>query len=177
VVLVFGDSLSEGYGIRQSEAWPSLLQTRLGDRCRVVNASVSGETTAGGRTRFPAALRKHQPSAVVLQLGANDALRGLPFGVAEKNLAAMIEEAQGAGAQVLLVGIGLPPNFGEQYTTDFRELFPRLAKRFHLPPPPVLLAGLEDRRDLFQPDQLHPTAAAQPRILDNVYPSIEPLTR
>src|SRR6516162_6432316 len=86
VLLVFGDSLSEGYGIRQSEAWPSLLQTRLGDRCRVVNASVSGETTAGGRTRFPAALRKHQPSAVVLQLGANDALRGLPFGVAEKNL-------------------------------------------------------------------------------------------
>jgi acyl-CoA thioesterase-1 len=177
VLLVFGDSLSEGYGIRQSEAWPSLLQQRLGDRCKVVNASVSGETTAGGRTRLPAALRQHHPSAVVLQLGANDALRGLPFTQAEKNLGVMVEEAQGAGAKVLLVGIRLPPNFGEKYTTDFQELYPRLARRFKLPPPPLLLAGLEDRRDLFQPDQLHPTAAAQPTILDNVYPSIEPLTR
>jgi acyl-CoA thioesterase-1 len=177
VLLVFGDSLSAGLGLRASESWPSLLQARIGESWKVVNASVSGETTGGGLTRLPAALREQRPSLVVIELGANDGLRGLPLESVEKNLAAMIELAEGSGAKVLLISMQLPPNFGEDYTAHFRALFPALAKRFHLPAPPFLLEGLQDRRDLFQADQMHPIAAAQPRLLGNVYPALALLAR
>src|SRR5262249_32722213 len=139
VVLIFGDSLSAGYGLKPDESWPSLLQARLDGRYKVVNASVSGETTAGGLTRLPVALRVHKPAIVVLELGGNDGLRGLPLTEMEKNLAAMIEMSQSAGARVLLVGMQLPPNFGETYTDGFRAIYPALAHRFHLPAPPFLL--------------------------------------
>jgi acyl-CoA thioesterase-1 len=177
VLLVFGDSLSAGYGLRASESWPSLLQARIGASWKVVNASVSGETTGGGLTRLPAALREQKPSVVILELGANDGLRGLPLETVEKNLTAMVELARGAGAKVLLISMQLPPNFGEEYTARFRSLFPALAGRLHLPAPPFLLDGLQDRRDLFQDDQMHPVAAAQVRLLDNVYPSLVPLAK
>ena len=177
VLLVFGDSLSAGYGLRSDEAWPALLQARLGDQLRVVNASVSGETTAGGLTRLPAALREHRPAIVLLELGGNDGLRGLPLALAEKNLAAMIELAQAAGAKVLLVSLQLPPNLGERYTGQFQALFGALAQRYHLPAPPFLLEGVADRRELFQADQIHPVASAQPRLVDNVYPALLALAR
>jgi acyl-CoA thioesterase-1 len=176
-VLVFGDSLSAGYGLRQGEAWPALLQARLGAGFKVVNASVSGETTAGGLTRLPAALLEHRPAIVILELGGNDGLRGLPLDLAEKNLAAMIERAQGAGAKVLLVSLQLPPNLGERYTGQFQALFGALARRYHLPAPPFLLEGVADKRELFQGDQIHPVASAQPQLVDNVYPALVDLAR
>lgn len=176
-LLVFGDSLAAGYGIRVSEAWPTLLQARLGERFKVVNASVSGETTAGGLTRLPAALAEHHPAIVILELGGNDGLRGLPLEAAERNLGAMIELAQGAGAKVLLVSLQLPPNLGERYTGQFQALFGTLARRYHLPAPPFLLEGVADQRELFQADQIHPVASAQPRLLDNVYPALLGLAR
>ena len=177
LVLVFGDSLSAGYGLRLSESWPSLLQARLGEHFRVVNASVSGETTAGGLTRLPAALTEHAPALVVLELGGNDGLRGLPLSLAEKNLAAMIELSQAAGAKVLLLSIQLPPNLGESYTGKFQAMFVSLAKTFHLPAPPFLLEGMADKRELFQADQIHPVASAQPRLMENVYPALLALAR
>jgi acyl-CoA thioesterase-1 len=176
-VLVFGDSLSAGYGLRLREAWPSLLQERLGQGFQVINASVSGETTAGGLTRLPGALREHAPAIVILELGANDGLRGLPLPAAEKNLAAMIEAAQAAGAKVLLVSMHLPPNLGAAYTARFFALFEALARRYHLPAPPFLLEGVADQRELFQADQIHPVASAQPQLVDNVYPALVQLAR
>jgi acyl-CoA thioesterase-1 len=176
VVLVYGDSLSAGYGMRAEESWPSLLQQRLGKGYKVVNASVSGETSAGGLTRLPSALREHRPSLVVLELGGNDGLRGLPLEALEKNLAAMIDECRKAGAKVLLLGIELPPNFGPSYVEKFRAVFPSVAARFHLPPPPPLLEGFSDRAQ-FQADQIHPTAQAEPRLLENVWPAISRLAR
>ena len=176
-VLVFGDSLSAGYGIRVSEAWPTLLQARLGEGFKVVNASVSGETTAGGLTRLPAALKEHRPALVILELGGNDGLRGLPLDLAEKNLAAMIELAQAAGSRVLLLSLQLPPNLGERYTGQFQALFGGLARRYHLPAPPFLLEGVADKRELFQADQIHPVASAQPQLVDNVYPALRDLAR
>ncbi|HEX4385511.1 MAG TPA: arylesterase [Myxococcales bacterium] len=177
VVLVFGDSLSAGHGMRANESWPSLLQARLGERTKVVNASVSGETSGGGLTRLPAALREHKPSVVVLELGGNDGLRGLPMDLLAKNLASMIEMSENAGAKVLLVSMKLPPNFGDDYTKRFHELYATLARRYHLAAPPFLLEGFEDHMDLFQSDQIHPTAAAQPRLVDNIYPSLLPMVK
>jgi acyl-CoA thioesterase-1 len=177
VVLVFGDSLSAGYGIKASESWPALLQQRVGARYKIVNASQSGETTAGGLSRLPAALDQHHPAVVVLELGANDGLRGLPLDTVEKNLARMIELSQAAGARVLLVGMQLPPNLGEAYTGRFQRMFPSLARGHRLPPPPFLLEHVAERRELFQPDQLHPVASAQPQLLENVYPSLEAVAR
>ena len=177
VVLIFGDSLSAGYGLRPNESWPNLLQARLGDRMKVVNASVSGETSAGGLTRLPASLREHKPFVVVLELGGNDGMRGLPLNALEKNLASMIELSRAAGAKVLLVAMKLPPNFGDDYTAHFQALYADLAMRFHLPTPPFLFEGLEDHRELFQSDAIHPVAAAQPRLLDNVYPALMTLTK
>jgi acyl-CoA thioesterase I len=176
-VLVFGDSLSAGYGLRASEAWPSLLQARLGAGFKVVNASVSGETTAGGLTRLPAALAEHQPRLLVLELGGNDGLRGLPLAAAEKNLAAMIDLGQRAGAKVLLVSVRLPPNLGGAYTGRFQAMYERLAAAWHLPAPPFLLEGMADKRELFQADQIHPVASAQPTLAGNVYPALLALAR
>lgn len=176
-MLVFGDSLSAGYGLKASESWPALLQQRVGARYQVVNASQSGETTAGGLTRLPAALARHHPAVVVLELGGNDGLRGLPLELVEKNLARMIELSKAAGAKVLLVAMRLPPNLGEAYTGRFQKLFLSLGRAYRLPPPPFLLEHVADRRELFQADQIHPGASAQPQLLENVYPALEAVAR
>jgi acyl-CoA thioesterase-1 len=179
-ILVFGDSLSAGYGLRSGEAWPVLLAGRVREKApeyAVANASISGETTAGGRTRLPAALRQHKPQVLILALGANDGLRGLPVGTMRDNLRAMIREARAGGAAVLLVGMELPPNYGPDYTGKFREAFAELAREEKTAFVPFLLDGFGDKRDLFQADTIHPTAAAQPLILDNVWPALAPLLR
>jgi acyl-CoA thioesterase-1 len=171
--MVFGDSLSAGYGLQNGEAWPNLLQQRLGPRWQVVNASVSGETTAGGLTRLPAALAEHRPAIVVVELGANDGLRGLPVAAAKQNLARMIELSREAGARTVLVSMRLPPNFGAAYTDKFAAMFDALAKQYKLPPPPFLLDHIADQSARFQTDQLHPIASAQSQLLDNVWPALQ----
>ncbi|MEN9659485.1 MAG: hypothetical protein RL571_2950 [Pseudomonadota bacterium] len=170
-ILVFGDSLSAGYGISASSAWPVLLDKDLvarGRPWRVINASVSGETTAGGLTRFPQALKTHQAKIVVLQLGANDGLRGLPLDAMEKNLASMIKLAQASGAKVHLIGMQMPPNYGATYTQGFAAIYPRLAKRYSSSLTPFLLAPVIKNATLFQADQLHPKAEAQPLLMKMV---------
>lgn len=179
-LLVFGDSLSAGYGLAKQEAWPSLLQSRLaelGYRYQVVNASVSGETSAGGRSRFAAALKQHQPSIVILELGANDGLRGLPVSAMEDNLSAMIQASQAAGAKVLLLGMRMPPNLGPAYTQAFVETYPKLAKRHKVRLMPFLFEGFAGKPEAFLPDGLHPNAASQRIILDGVWPELKPLLR
>lgn len=168
VILVFGDSLSAGYGIAAEQAWPKLLEKELarqGKKFRVVNASVSGETTAGGLTRFPASLKQHQPQWVILALGANDGLRGLPVESTKKNLASMVNQAQQSGAKVHLVGMQMPPNYGARYTQQFAAVFPSLAQQYKVSLSPFLLAPVIANNQYFQADQLHPTAAAQPLIM------------
>ncbi|MDW5419057.1 arylesterase [Iodobacter sp. CM08] len=170
-ILVFGDSLSAGYGIAASKAWPALLDKDLvarGKPWRVINASVSGETTAGGLTRFPQALKTHQAKVVVLQLGANDGLRGLPLAAMEKNLASMIKLAQASGAKVHLIGMQMPPNYGAAYTQGFAAIYPRLAKQYSSSLTPFLLAPVIKNTELFQGDQLHPKAEAQPLLMKMV---------
>jgi len=177
-ILVMGDSLSAGYGLRAEQSWPAHLARRLeniGGSHRVINASVSGETTAGGLSRLPHALKTHQPDVVVIELGANDGLRGLPLTRMKSNLERMIAQSREAGARVVLVGMQLPPNYGPAYANKFRETFERLAMEQETAFVPFLLAGFADRRDWFQPDGLHPTADAQAAILDNVWPAIEPM--
>ena len=177
-VLVWGDSLSAGYGLRAEQAWPSLLQQRLtasGSPLQVVNGSVSGETTAGGRTRLPGALARIKPAYVVLALGANDGLRGLPLSLMRDNLKAMIDAARAAGAKVLLVGMRLPPNYGLSYAAKFQKTFTELAEDEDLALLPFLLEPIALRRDYFQDDGLHPTAQAQPLILDALWTQFQPL--
>jgi acyl-CoA thioesterase-1 len=179
-ILVFGDSLSAAYGLSANEGWVHLLGERIESArlpWKVVNASVSGETTAGGLRRLPEDLKRHKPAAVVIELGANDALRGQPIAAIRANLERMIELARRARAEPVLVGIMIPPNYGIDYAVEFRELFAALAKKHRIAYVPFLLAGLAEKPDLFQADQLHPTAAAQPRILDNVWPTLEPVLR
>jgi acyl-CoA thioesterase-1 len=176
-ILVFGDSLSAGHGIALASAWPSLLAERLRVRFpdyNVVNLSISGETSAGGRARLPDALRRHRPAIVILELGANDGLRGLPLAQLEENLAAMIDAAQKSKARLILVGTRLPPNYGP-YADHFSALFGKVAKAHALPAPPFLLEGFAEKQELFQSDGLHPTAAAQERILENIWPLLQPL--
>lgn len=177
-ILVWGDSLSAGYGLKSGEAWPTLLQTRLKDegfRHTVVNASVSGETSAGGRSRLPAALEQHKPSIVILELGANDGLRGLRPQLMAENLIAMIDAARAAGSQVLLVGMHMPPNYGAAYTRRFAQTFTDVAQARDVPLVPFLLDGFADQPELFLPDGIHPTAEAQPRVLDTVWQGLQPL--
>ena len=180
-ILVWGDSLSAGHGLFSvSAAWPALLQQRLqqgGFSHQVVNGSVSGETSAGGRSRLPAALETHQPVIVIIELGANDGLRGLKPALMAENLAAMVTAARTAGAQVLLVGMELPPNYGANYTQAFEQAFVDVALQQKIPLVPFLLAGFADRPALFQADGLHPTAEAQPLILDTVWKGLEPLLK
>ncbi|GLR11693.1 arylesterase [Chitinimonas prasina] len=176
-LLVYGDSLSAGYGIRLEAAWPSLLQKKLGPGWRVINASQSGETTAGGLTRLPAALKAHKPDVILLELGANDGLRGLPVAAARANLVSMIEQSRASGARVGLIAVRLPPNFGGSFTAKFDAMFGDLAKQYKLPAPPFLLDGIADQPAQFQADQLHPVAAAQPRLLDNVWPMVSKLIK
>lgn len=175
-----GDSLSAAYGIETSQGWVALLGQRLqagGYDYQVVNASVSGDTSAQGLTRLPLELAAHRPAIVILELGANDGLRGLSVSSLQENLAHIIRLAEKAGAKVLLVGIYLPPNYGQQYTEQFAGVYPRLAKQFHLPLVPFLLAGVAEHRDLMQADGLHPIAGAEPRVLENVWSQLEPLLR
>jgi acyl-CoA thioesterase-1 len=176
-VLVFGDSLSAAYGLPREAGWVHLLAER-GERhrlrFRVVNASVSGETTAGGLARLPALLQAHRPDLVIIALGANDGLRGLPLAQMRDNLTRMIELARRAGSDVLLVGMHLPPNYGPAYTRKFHDSFHDIARAQKVGLVPFLLDGMATRRELFQVDGLHPTAAAQPIILENVWRQLEP---
>lgn len=175
-----GDSLSAAYGIETSQGWVALLEQRLqseGYDWRVVNASVSGDTTAQGLTRLPLELARHRPAVVILELGANDGLRGLSVTAMRGNLARMIGLSEKAGAKVLLVGIYLPPNYGPEYTREFAAAYPRLAREYRLPLVPFLLAGVAEHRDWMQADGLHPLAMAEPRVLDNVWIKLEPLLK
>lgn len=177
-VLVYGDSLSAGFGIAVSQSWPALLGQRLqsnGSAFTVANASISGETTAGGRARFIAAMAHFRPAVVILALGANDGLRGLPVGQMKDNLAAMIVHAKQQGARVLLVGMRLPPNYGQKYTQEFDAVFRDLAKREKVSLLPFLLEPIALDQNAYQADGLHPTAAAQPKILDHVWKALKPL--
>lgn len=178
VVLVLGDSLSAAYGIPVDQGWVSLLQRRLAERGfphRVVNASISGDTSSGGLNRLPAALTREHPALVILELGANDGLRGLPIPMMTANLARLIDLAQQAGAKVALAEMRIPPNYGPLYTQKFQAAFGELAQRYHLPLIPFLLDGVAGNPALIQDDGLHPRAEAQPRILDNVWPTLAPL--
>ncbi len=174
-LLVVGDSLSAEYGLARGTGWVALLEQQLArDKlpAQVVNASISGDTTSGGRSRLPALLATHRPSHVVIELGGNDALRGLPLSMTRDNLAAMVRAAKAAGAKVLLVGMQLPPNYGARYGRDFAALFGSVAKAEGAALVPFLLAGVADAPNadqLFQPDRIHPAAAAHPRMLANVW--------
>ncbi len=176
--LVMGDSLSAAFGIEEKQGWVSLLQTRLNQENRsykVINASISGETTAGGLSRLPKLLQRHQPDVVVLALGANDGLRGLSLNTMRSNLSAMIETAKAHNANVLLVGMQLPPNYGPAYLRLFQNTFTSLAEAFEISLVPFLLEGLGESKELFQQDGLHPAAKAQTIILDNVWPEFKKL--
>jgi acyl-CoA thioesterase-1 len=177
-VLVMGDSLSAGYGLRADEGWVPLLATKVARErpgWRVVNASISGETTAGGAARVLDALKRERPDVVVIELGANDGLRGLDLLQAEANLARMVGAAHGAGARVLLVGMRLPPNFGAAYVRRFEGNYADLAQRFHLALLPFLLEPVAGDRANFQADAMHPVAAAQPALRDHVWAALRPL--
>lgn len=182
-LLVVGDSLSAEYGLARGQGWVALLARRIEQQRRpfeVVNASVSGDTTAGGRSRLPALLSSHRPAVVVIELGANDALRGLPLASTEQNLLAMTRAAKAAGARVLLVGMLVPPNYGRKYVEDFSRLFASVARAEQSALVPFFLSGVADGPDaeaLFQPDRIHPKAEAHPRMLDNVWPILQPLLR
>lgn len=178
-ILVLGDSLSAGYGIRPEQAWPSLLDSRLAEKrfdYSVANLSISGETTAGGRSRLLPALKTYRPAIVVIALGANDGLRGLPLKQMRDNLNAMIEASRAAGARIVLAGMRLPPNYGA-YALDFHNSFVDIAKSKKAPLIDFLLEPVASRPQLFQADNLHPVAEAQPLILDHVWPAIAPLLK
>lgn len=177
---MLGDSLSAAYGIAAGRGWVTLLGERLARErpdYRVANASISGETSAGGRARIADELARHKPAVVVLELGANDGLRGLPPAEMKTNLAAIITAARKAGARVLLVGMKLPPNYGPQYNRRFDAVFAELHERYRTAWLPFLLEGFAERRELFQSDALHPTEEAQPLILANVWPRLRPLLK
>lgn len=183
LILVLGDSLSAEYGIARGTGWVALLEQQLAREklnVRVVNASVSGETTSGGRSRLPALLAEHKPSHVVIELGGNDALRGLPLKSVEDNLTAMTEAAQKAGARVLLVGMQVPPNYGSDYAAKFSGLFAKVAKDRKAALVPFLLKGVGDTDDatrLFQADRIHPNEQAHPLMLANVWPELRKLLK
>jgi len=179
VILVFGDSISAGYGLALvDQGWVALLQTRLrslGYGYQVINASVSGETTAGGLARLPRALNVHQPKIVILELGANDGLRALPLAQMRSNLSRMVDLAAAAGAKVLLLGMRMPPNYGPDYTEQFRLSYSDLAREKKVPLVPFLLNDIALSPNLVQDDGLHPNELAQPRLLANVWPTLMPL--
>lgn len=179
-VLVLGDSLSAEYGLTRGSGWVALLDQKLKAEkidATVVNASISGETTSGGRTRLPALLAQHHPSLVVIELGANDALRGLPLAAAEANMRAMVEMARKDHAQVLLVGMRMPPNYGRDYTERFFGMYKTVATQLKTPLVPFMLEGVAEKPALFQADRLHPTAQAHPAILANIWPKFLPLVK
>ena len=177
-VLVLGDSLSAAYGLEQKQGWVTLLEQRLQQQCaacRVINASISGETTAGGRSRIVALLSRHRPDIIIVELGGNDGLRGLPLTEMYDNLDSIISEAKRRGTTVLLLGMRLPPNYGPAYTRNFQNVYQRLAAKHRIAWVPFLLAGLENERDLFQADGIHPIAEAQGVMLENVWSTLQTL--
>ena len=181
VIVVLGDSLSAEYGLARGSGWVALLENRLqkeGLPGRVINASISGDTTSGGRSRLPALVQQHRPSHLIIELGGNDALRGLPLSQTRANLEAMVDAAQAAGAKVLLVGMQVPPNYGRQYTQDFAETFVQVARQRKVALVPFLLKGVADSPqadELFQADRIHPREAAHPIMLDNIWPTLRKL--
>jgi acyl-CoA thioesterase-1 len=181
VILVFGDSISAGYGLpRVEQGWVALLQARLKDQgygYQVVNASVSGETTEGGLARLPRALNLHHPAIVILELGGNDGLRALPVAQMRGNLARMAELAEATGAKVVLVGMRMPPNYGPQYAAQFVQAYADLARDKKLTFVPFALAGIALSPELMQADGIHPNEAGQPQLLDNVWPVLKPLLK
>ncbi len=177
-LLVLGDSLSAAYGIPADQGWVHLLEQELKQRQwadRVINASISGETSSGGLQRLPRLLSDYQPDLVVLELGANDGLRGTPLGIMEQNLRQIVELSRQSGADVMLVGIRIPPNYGPQYTQRFYSIYTDLAKEYQLPLVPFLLERVALKPQFMQSDGLHPTAAAQPILLQTVWPHLAPL--
>ena len=181
VILVVGDSLSAEYGLKRGTGWVALLEQRLaqeGVQATVINASISGDTTSGGRSRLAALLKLHRPTHVILELGGNDALRGLPLAMSRDNLAAMARAAKNAGAKVLITGMQVPPNYGRQYGDEFAALFANVAKVERTGLVPFLLAGVADvpqAESLFQADRIHPREQAHPRILGNVWSVLRPM--
>jgi acyl-CoA thioesterase-1 len=179
-LVVMGDSLSAEYGLKRGSGWVALLQARLAavkPPVEVINASISGDTTAGGLARLPEVLKTHHPSHLLIELGANDALRGLPLAATEANLRAMVSAARAAGAHVMLIGMQVPPNYGPQYTRDFSALYKRVARVEKAALVPFLLKGIADDQDAlrwFQTDRIHPNEAAHPRLLDNVWAVLKP---
>ncbi|MFZ6049447.1 arylesterase [Pseudomonas sp. CR3202] len=177
-LLVVGDSISAALGLETSQGWVSLLEKRLAERGykqRVVNASISGDTSAGGLARLPALLAEHQPELVIIELGGNDGLRGQPPVQLQQNLAGMIDSARKQGATVLLLGMRLPPNYGARYTTAFANVYSTLAAEKQVPLVPFFLDGVGGVPGMMQPDGIHPEAKAQPRMLENVWPTLEPM--
>lgn len=180
-LLVVGDSISAEYGLKRGSGWVQLLSERLRQshpQIEVVNASISGDTSSGGRARLPALLKRHQPKWLLLELGANDALRGLPLNALRDNLNAMVRSAQQQGARVLLIGIQVPPNYGKRYAQDFAQSFAQVAQDTQVDLVPFLLHGVADVPDAlswFQADRIHPNEAAQPKLLANVWPHLKPL--
>lgn len=177
-ILLLGDSLAAAHNIELQASWPALLEKRLADMrpaWRLVNASISGETTSSGQTRLPGLLKQYRPALVILELGANDGLRGLPLAEISANLAAMIAQCRDAGAKVLLLGIELPVNYGPRYRDGLRGIYADLARQDHAALLPFLLQGIALDPSLMQSDGLHPTAAAQPRVLDNVWAVLAPM--
>jgi acyl-CoA thioesterase-1 len=182
-ILIVGDSLSAEYGLKRGTGWVPLLEKQLaGERkaAKVVNASISGDTTSGGRSRLPALLAQHKPDTVVIELGGNDALRGLPLDMTEKNLTAMTQASKKAGAKVLLVGMQVPPNYGGAYGADFAGLFPKVARTEKVALVPFFLQGVADAADPvanFQADRIHPNEQSQARMLANVWPELKKLIK
>jgi acyl-CoA thioesterase-1 len=179
-VLVLGDSLSAEYGIARGSGWVALLEQKLKQQkidARIVNASISGETTSGGRSRLPTLLQQHKPNLVVLELGANDGLRGLPVNAAEDNLRSMIALAQKNRAKVLLVGMRMPPNYGRAYTERFAGMYKELSSELKVPLVPFMLDGVAQESANFQADRMHPLATAHPVILNNIWPQFAPLIK
>ena len=182
-ILVLGDSLSAEYGLKRGSGWVALLEQRLSKQkitATVVNASISGDTSSGGRSRLSALLTQHRPSHLIIELGGNDALRGLPLELTRENLNQMTRAAQAAGARVLLLGMQMPPNYGRDYSERFTAMFAEVAKANKAALVPFLLKGMADTSDslsLFQPDRIHPTAEAHPQMLDNVWPELQKLLK
>lgn len=180
-LMILGDSLSAAYGVQTEEAWVALLRDRLNNQdlahWQVVNASISGETTDGGLRRLPDLLDKNQPAVVVIELGGNDGLRGFPPNVIRQNLARMIERVKEAGAETLLVGMQIPPNYGQRYTSAFADIYPDLAEEHGTELLPFFLEGIYDQEGMMQGDSIHPTAEAQGQLLENIWPVLEPMLR
>jgi len=174
-LLIWGDSLSSAYGMAVEQGWVSLLQQKLGSNYRIINASVSGETSGGGKSRLSAALLNHKPDVIVLELGGNDGLRGIPPAATKKNLEAMIEMARKSSAKVLLLGIKIPPNYGINYIRRFESIYPELAQKHRVELAPFMLKGIAEDFSLMQNDGIHPTAKAQPIIVKNVLPALQRL--